>query len=221
MRIIFVRHANPDYESDTLTELGVKQADAVAKRLMNEGVFAIYSSSMGRAMETAEKTAKKIGLSVTPCEFMREISWSSLNGEPISDGGQPWLLSRRMVARGESLMLGDWKKKELFSKSETVMSAERVAEGLDAWLSELGYLREGEFYRVTHPNHDTVAMFCHAGSFSAAFAHLFNLPLPFVCATLPLSQAAIVEVDFTSISGDLITPRMSLINDKRHLSEIK
>ena len=32
MRIIFIRHGNPDYEKDCLTELGHKQAEAAAKK---------------------------------------------------------------------------------------------------------------------------------------------------------------------------------------------
>ena len=35
MRIIFVRHAEPDYEKDSLTENGRKEAEALAVRTKN------------------------------------------------------------------------------------------------------------------------------------------------------------------------------------------
>jgi len=60
MRILFVRHGNPNYELDALTELGHKQADACAERLSHEGIERIFSSTCGRALETAAYTAKKI-----------------------------------------------------------------------------------------------------------------------------------------------------------------
>ena len=53
MRIIFVRHGEPDYQHDCLTETGKKQAEAASKRLAREGIDEIYASPMGRAAETA------------------------------------------------------------------------------------------------------------------------------------------------------------------------
>ena len=54
MKIILVRHGDPDYEKDCLTELGHKQAKVVAQRLLKENIDEIYSSPLGRAKQTAE-----------------------------------------------------------------------------------------------------------------------------------------------------------------------
>ena len=59
MRIIFVRHGHPNYAKDCLTELGVKQAQAAAERLQDEGAQIIFTSPKGRAAETAKYIAKK------------------------------------------------------------------------------------------------------------------------------------------------------------------
>ena len=83
MRIIFVRHGHPDYVHDCLTPLGHQHAEAAALRLKDEGVTAIYSSTCGRALETAAHLADTLGLPVTRCDFMREISWGPLDGAPI------------------------------------------------------------------------------------------------------------------------------------------
>ena len=58
MRIILIRHGDPNYEKDCLTELGHKQAEAAANRLLSEGIDGIYSSPQGRAMQTAEYFSK-------------------------------------------------------------------------------------------------------------------------------------------------------------------
>ena len=40
---------------------------------------------------------------------------------------------------------------------------DNVIKHLDALLSEHGYVREGNYYRVTKANTDTIAFFCHFG----------------------------------------------------------
>ena len=64
MRIIFVRHGEPDYARDCLTDEGRRQAAAAAERLAGEGISEIYASPCGRAMETARYTARRLGLPV-------------------------------------------------------------------------------------------------------------------------------------------------------------
>ena len=85
MRIIFVRHGEPDYANDCLTETGKKQAEAAAKRLVREGISEIYSSPMGRAYQTAECTAKLLNLPITVLDYMHEISWGGA-GVPMEGG---------------------------------------------------------------------------------------------------------------------------------------
>ena len=93
MRIVFVRHGHPDYKNDCLTPLGHEQAKAAATRLQNEKIDAIYSSTKGRAMETASYQAQAHDLELIPLDFMREIGWGSIDGEPIAHEGHPWFLA--------------------------------------------------------------------------------------------------------------------------------
>ena len=76
MRLIIVRHGDPDYENDCLTELGHYQAELVAKRLMDEGIQEIYSSPQGRARETAEHFVALSGVGpIKILDFMHEIRY--------------------------------------------------------------------------------------------------------------------------------------------------
>ena len=47
MRIIFVRHAEPDYSDDSLTEKGKREALLLAERAKEWNVKDIYVSSFG------------------------------------------------------------------------------------------------------------------------------------------------------------------------------
>lgn len=42
MRIYFIRHGNPNYENDCLTDIGHLQAEACAERLKGEGIQKIF-----------------------------------------------------------------------------------------------------------------------------------------------------------------------------------
>jgi len=133
MRIIFVRHGHPNYVDDCLTPLGHKHAEAAALRLKDEGVSEIYSSTCGRAFETARHLADTLGLTVVPCDFMREISWGSTDGQPLDFNGHPWDTADRMVAEGASLLDPDWADKPPFDRNVLVQCAEKIAAATDEW----------------------------------------------------------------------------------------
>lgn len=217
MRIIFVRHGHPDYAHDCLTELGRQHAAAAALRLQDEGIEAIYSSTHGRAMETASHLAEALHLPVTGCEFMREINWGSVDGEPLFADGHPWDTVDRMVAQGESLVDPDWQNSETFRRNRVVQCVEKVAAGTDAWLATLGYTREGLYYRAGKDTKRTIAAFGHGGASTAILAHLFNLPFPFVTSTMGPDYTGITIVELPDVEGALVKPRLEMLNDARHI----
>lgn len=51
MRLIFVRHGEPDNANGCLTPLGVKQAEVLVDRLLAEGITEIHSSALARAIK--------------------------------------------------------------------------------------------------------------------------------------------------------------------------
>lgn len=53
MLLYIIRHGEPDYTTDTLTERGWTQAEAVGKRIYDAKIDRIFSSPMGRAKQTA------------------------------------------------------------------------------------------------------------------------------------------------------------------------
>ena len=220
MRIIFVRHGHPNYVNDCLTELGHKHAAAAAERLKDEEISEIFSSTCGRALETAEYTAKKYNIPIVKCEFMREISWGSVDNEPLFMDGHPWSTVDNMVAKGESLLNPNWDKEEPFVKNKMVGCVQHIAEAVDEWLQGLGYTREGLYYRVTTATSKTIAAFGHGGAGSAIFAHLFNLPYPFVCTTLNQDYTGITIVEFPDTPGALVKPRFEILNDARHIKAL-
>jgi len=219
MRIIFVRHGHPNYEKDCLTPLGHQHAKAAAERLKDEGIRRIFSSTHGRALETAAPLAALLGLPVEGCEFMREIRWGAKDGTPLPDDGHPWTLADRMVADGTPLLADGWENRPGFSGSRLVPCVQEKAAALDGWLASLGYIREGAYYRVSPALQPglTVAAFGHGGESAALLSHLFNLPFPFVCAAMGPDYTGVTIVQLPERVGELVAPRFELMNDARHI----
>ena len=62
MLLYIIRHGDPIYVTDTLTEKGKLQAEAVGKRMLDADINEIYASPMGRAKETAAPACRMLGL---------------------------------------------------------------------------------------------------------------------------------------------------------------
>lgn len=216
MKLIFVRHGDPDYANDCLTETGTRQAQAAAERLKNEHISAVFSSPKGRAVETAKPTAEMLGLPVTVLPFMREISWGTPDGR--RDGiYNPWNGASAAQAEGLDLLHPDYDTLPFWNGTAFPESCAEIRAGLDGWLLELGYEREGNRYRCVRENHDTVVLFAHGGSGAVLFAHLLGLPEVYTIVRFHIGLASVSEFSFGGTAGDLVNPSLMLLNDQLHI----
>ena len=142
MRILFVRHGEPDYAHDCLTETGRAQAQAAAVRLRGEGIEEIWSSPLGRAQETAKAASEALGLPVQTLDFMREVTWGSTDGAELYAGGHPWAIVDEMARQGIELNYPDWRESPYFRTNRVVECVDSVEKGIDDWLAGFGYVRE-------------------------------------------------------------------------------
>ena len=220
MRLILVRHGHPDYKNDCLTELGHKQAEACAERLKEENIDKFYASSCGRAYETALHIADGRNMEVEKLDFMREIGWGPAGSNKGENGYDPWTLSMRMVQRGQSLMSPTWPLEDPFNTSFTTDRSLAVGVGIDKLLAELGFTRDGEFYRVGSQPYKNVLLASHGGSSTAALSHIFNLPMPFVSKAICPQFTAITVVSFWGEEGELCCTQFEIVNDARHIKGI-
>ena len=107
MRLILVIHGHPNYEKDCLTALGQCQAKA-AERLAGEEIE-VYTSLMGRARETAEATAHRLGFTeMETLPFMHELYRGTRDGSQMFAKGNPWSVAFEMIRMGSSLTDPNW-----------------------------------------------------------------------------------------------------------------
>ena len=214
MRIIFVRHGEPDYARDCLTDAGRRQAAAAAERLAAEGISEIYASPCGRAAETASYTAARLGLPVTTLDFMREITWG---GAGIPHEGHPWTLGDMMLSEGFDFRAGDWRTHPYFDGNAATTHCATIEARFDAFLEGHGYRHEGLRYLCRGGTDETIALFSHGGSGACALAHVLNLPFPYVASVLPYDFTSIIILDFPVNEGAYLFPRVELFNDCAHI----
>ena len=72
MELYIIRHGDPDYANDTLTEKGWKQAEALVPRMVKVNPTKIYASPRGRAQDTAKPSLKVLGMEYTIEQWMNE-----------------------------------------------------------------------------------------------------------------------------------------------------
>lgn len=218
MRIIFVRHGEPDYENDCLTKTGEKQAEAAAKRLEREGISEIYASPMGRAAQTAAFTAKRLNLPVQTLPYMHEISWG---GPGIPEEGHPWTLGDWMIAQEDfDFYHADWRQHPYFKGNAAVQCLDEISARFDQLLLNHGYRHEGTRYLCETDQRKTFAVFSHGGSGSCVLSHLLALPFPYVCTVLPYEFTSVIILEFPVRKGEYVHPRIELFNDAAHTLNI-
>ncbi len=108
-RIILLRHGQTEWNVGagsgerfrgrvdlSLDDTGLTQAQAVAERLADHPIAAVYSSPLKRAMGTARPTAQLLGLSVQPLPGIIDVNygdWQGLSHAEVSQA-HPDLYSR-------------------------------------------------------------------------------------------------------------------------------
>jgi probable phosphoglycerate mutase len=219
MRLYIIRHAEPDYENDTITEEGQKQAEALAKRLEKEGITKIYCSPLGRAVATMEYTAKLLNIKPTILEWTQELPPMDVEDEKI--GKWPaWNLPGEVIFDQESFLTQNkWHELPLIQGVNIKEKYEEIRQESDLFLKELGYERVGSKYCLINPNEEKIAVFCHGAFGRTWISQLLQIPLPVFWASFWISPTSVTTILFEERSKKWAVPRCIGFGDAAHLYE--
>lgn len=175
MKLLIVRHGDPDYSIDSLTPTGWEEARLLVSRMEKLDVKAFYVSPLGRAKDTAAPTLEKLGREAEILPWLQEFPAQIRKpGQDRDSIVWDWL-------PGEWTKVPDFFDKDRWCQTEIMRAghvpeqAEQVYRGLDALLERHGYVREGGCYRAVRPNEDTVVLFCHFGLECLLLGHLLQV----------------------------------------------
>ncbi|MBE5787218.1 MAG: histidine phosphatase family protein [Clostridiales bacterium] len=220
MLLFFVRHGDPCYDPDSLTPLGLRQAEAIGRRISRYGVDKIYSSPLKRAMQTAQPAAEMLRKEIIPLDFASEDkAWSELTA--LDDQGKRrWVYAHPGIQKQfrcpEVRALGmQWHTHPAFRDTSICAGMERIARESDAWLASLGYQRiePAGCYQAVRPNRDKIALFAHGGFGTAFLSHVLGLPCPQFSQMISISHSSLTVLEFSEKEGVCLPVILTFAND--------
>lgn len=175
MQIVIVRHAEPDYQNNTLTEKGFREAEYLAKYLKNKKIDYIYSSPLNRAKFTAEAVSRarnnqKIEILDFLQEFEGRVEYKQEKEHRAWDFDINFLTNTEDYYDSEK-----WIQTPPFNNENLKYEYGRVRNGIINLLKKHGYEKQGRYYKVNGRNTDTVYLFCHFGVESFILSVILNV----------------------------------------------
>lgn len=174
MEIYIVRHGDPDYEHDSLTQRGVEEARLLSKRLSKLDVSAFYCSPLGRAKKTASYTLDVMGRQATELKWLREFEGSVKTG-PSSRECCWDRMPSYWTKIDDYYSYEKWHAVELMKKNGVIKYYREVCDGIDALLADHGYVHNGKTFDVVRANGDKLVLFCHFGVEAVILSHIFGI----------------------------------------------
>ncbi|MDY6834288.1 MAG: histidine phosphatase family protein [Chloroflexota bacterium] len=201
IQMMLVRHGQTDgniqgrYQGRTdvdLNQVGREQANKLAQRLSSEKIGYIYSSSLKRAMQTAEAVAKLHGMTVIPREDIREIDVGDLEGMTVEE------IERKYGSQRELWENNSW-----------------CPPGGES-LVQLNH-RVGKFIEDIRQRHDenTILVVAHGGTLRSLLSNC----LEFGTHTWPRISIDSASLSIITLNED--RAMLSLLNDTCHLQDSK
>lgn len=177
MRLILIRHGDPDYAHDTLTEEGWKEAEALSEMMKHMHVDGFYVSPLGRAKDTASLTLQKMNREAVTLDWLREfpphIKRPDLNGDEIHICWD-WL-PKDWCNDPCFYDYDHWYENPIMQEGHVKEAYDHVTRNLDELLSSYGYDHDGTLFHVREPNHKVVVLFCHLGVSCVILSHLLHV----------------------------------------------
>ncbi len=218
MRLLLIRHGDPDYAVDALTERGRREAAFLAERIAPMEIAEYFVSTMGRAMETARPTLEKAGRTAAECDWLREFSirvhrpdCDGLSHVPWDWLPQDWAKSPILLDREH------WFEHPVFAEMDVKSAYDHVVERFEAVLANRGYVRDGLTYRVEHANTDTLAFFCHFGVACVLMSRLMNVSPMVLWHGTAMAPTSVTTIWSEERRPGIACFRASAIGDISHL----
>ncbi len=176
MKLLIIRHGDPDYEKDTLTAKGEREAQLLADRISRLDVRDYYCSPLGRAQKTASYTLERTGRSAATCDWLREFDTVSVRDPETAGSHLAWdLLPAMWTNVREFYDKDEWVNVPMMKAENMADAVKNVTDQLDSVISEHGYIRHGNYYIAEKPNDDTIVFFCHFGVSCVLTGHLLGI----------------------------------------------
>ncbi len=217
MKILIIRHGDPDYEHDSLTPKGWREAQLLADRISKLDIKDFYVSPLGRARDTASLTLQKMNRTATECQWLREFQ-GYINRPDVDHLMIPWdWLPQDWVAQEAFYHCDHWMEHPVMKEGQAVSEYQWVVSQLDQLLAQHGYERNQRGYQVLQANTDTLVFFCHFGLECVLLSHLTNISPMLLWHHFCAAPTSVTTLITEERRKGIATFRMSGFGDISHL----
>lgn len=234
MRILLIRHGDPDYEHDTLTEKGHREAALLARMAPSMNIDDCYMSPLGRAQATASYSLKAMGKEAVVLDWLKEfpakadLSLSAELAYAYGDGPEEnslygvrnvvWdMLPSYLASHPEYMDTDGWQQSAVAKSGDASQVYEHVCREFDRLLETYGYVRDGSCYQVVRENTRTIALYCHFGIICALLAHMRSVSPFAMWHTFALAPTSVTEVVSEERRQGIASFRILRAGDISHL----
>ena len=235
MRLLFIRHGEPDYDHDTLTKKGWREANLFADMAMKMDLGTMYRSPLGRAMDTASCTMKKTETDASIHDWLREFhAFVDINDSPElqyafadchKEGDRyplhyiVWdMLPGYLAAHPEYMDPVRWRETEVARHGDLVERYDEVEKIFLELLSRHGYHKEKGYFRVEKESEETLTFFCHFGITCVMLAILWDVSPFFLWHYLVMAPSSLTELVTEEREEGIAIFRAKRIGDTSHLA---
>ena len=226
MLLYYVRHGDPIYDPDSLTPLGHRQAEAVAKRLALHGIDEIYSSSSNRAILTSKPTCEILGKEATVLDWCHEGRAAQYFWVEDSTGSKGWVFHLKefieKFASKEVVDLGaKWYEHPDFADKKFKEGIENTKKVAFDFLSQLGFTYDEQkgMYKSSHQGDKRVALFAHQGMGLLLLSIISLIPYPTFCTRFDMTHTGVTVIEFPETDGYVLPKILTLSNDSHIYKE--
>ncbi len=224
MRLIFIRHGDPNYKKDGLTEKGIREALLLSDRTAEwKDITAVYCSPYGRAQQTASYSLKRMNKEAVILPWLHEFDYC-INDPVTGRHGVPWdLMPEYWTEIPEMYDKQNWRETEIYRSNPMLLPAyDEVCESLDDLLASYGYQRYHNYYRTEHnvtpaSQDASIVCFCHLGIILVMLSHLLG-----ISPAVLLHSFYIAPTSVTVLAAEERVPgkasfRVQVLGDTSHL----
>ena len=234
MRLLFIRHGDRSYTTDSLTEQGIREAKALAACAEELDLGDCYISPYGRAQETASYCLEATGKTAEAVEWLSRFAPElEVEGDEemrlafpdaiLPDGSwgkhmvldmMPEYFTRHPELWDPSL----WRSSKVSQLADVPKAYDEIVCGFDGLLAKYGYLREGGLYHVEKESTRTLTFFCHFGVTCVILAHLWNVSPFALLHSIVTAPSSITELFTEERQQGKVYFRAGRIGDISHLT---
>lgn len=218
MRILLIRHAEPDYTVDSLTPKGRKEAELLSRRLVQYNIRDFYMSPLGRAQDTAAYTLQKLNRKADTLPWLHEFMGSY--PDPVSGKRRivAWDVLPRIWTEFPDVMdIRTWYRSPVFEGGNVQEVWQQTVDGVNELLSRYGYQKDGPVWKCDNNGDFTIALFCHFGISMAVLGYLTDIsPMVLWHRTLCCPSSVTEIVTEERIRGE-VSFRITKLGDLTHL----